>query len=728
VSRSGSVQTVSGLSLAAYLPVLFIVVGALLGCLLSWPARSIGAAGLAWGVAAGVAGGTLVTHGLAAELVTVGAGGHALGGLAAALTAAGLTALLKQTHPGEEPVEKSAASVRTGRTIIGRRSLGLLGAAAALSLLLAALGAGLAAVVLLIAVAAVPLGAAGLGFAGGFVVAAAAVSAGEVVLGRLVLAPLGVAARPVPVVLVTLAVLLPLLAAATDPAPWRRAARGLGVVDVAVLALAVIAVRGWLSLFAGFDDAERLSQLLVLGEDNVVHALLLQIVDTSGATPADPGSRAAAGRFAEYFTGPSLWQGALGSLLSGGPADVSTYVATTAALLGLLVAAVVAAATGVAGRASLLTAVGVLTVGAITIRLVLAFFEYGFPGQLLVAFLLVAAFVLLRARPVSLLVRAWSGVALAVSTLAVAWSWSLAAPVLAVALAIWVATELVRSGHVSATLLTGLGLAAGVLACLMAVMLRARVLAALDTLTLEGAVYRAVPFWLAYLLVLALPVAGIVRRRQVPPAASALVLATMAASGFLVAWQVARTGGPTYYGFKLQNLLVLLGLACTAMLVAAVVARWERELGGTQVVVVGVALAMVTAPLWLWPVDSYRSWLTQRAVLGSDPTLVCALEQADTLPPDVVVLAAGYGDALTDTLITKAISVPLGAATSGPFWNAILNQPDPALWPWPGPGTDVAVVPGPKPGDRVPRVVAAAQATGADVSVLQACGPPAGQS
>src|SRR5205085_6500348 len=133
----------------------------------------------------------------------------------------------------------------------------------------------------------------------------------------------------------------------------------------------------------------------------------------------------------------------------------------------------------------------------------------------------------------------------------------------------------------------------------------AAVTGTLDTLSQEGGVFRAVPFWFAFGLGLGLPVAYRVLRRHEPASARALVLAMAGATLGLMLWQLYRTGTVTYYSYKLEYLTLAVGWGAGALAVATVVSRVE---GRWPVVVraVAAAAALLCVPaLVAWPAHSY---------------------------------------------------------------------------------------------------------------------------
>ena len=690
-----------------------------------------------WTLWAGVAGGALATAGLSTESIADGTGGLALAGLGGVAGAALLSAALAVRLParlrrrgeadqgvGQRPrrvapeAEPPAVPSSRDRGSWPAWLVPVAGGLVAVGLGWAGLGwVGVLALLLLAAPALTPYR---LSFAGAFFAAASLVSAAEVVAGRLLLSPLGWVGEEVPTALVAVLTLLPLLV--RTAATWRVAARGLGLVDLAVLAVAGVAGVTWWSLFRGLGSDDSVSQLLRLGEDHLSHLLMLEATSTSGTSlGASAASTEVTTLFAGYLPGASIWQAAVGGLTSG-LTTTQVYVLSTAVLLSLLAGSATAAVGRVAGRLDAVAVLGVLALGVVGTRATLAMYELGFPGQLLTACWFVTAFTLVVAVPSTF--REGLPVAGAVTLLALAtwWTWNLAAPVLALPVVVLVGMALRRRGWLPGRLLAAVLGGAVVLGGLAALVLRDHVVAQLNLLTIEGGVFRSIPLWFPYLLVLGLPLALRAMRREVPPPATALVLGMAAATLALTCWQLLKVGAPTYYSYKLEYLMLALCWAIGGVCVAASTRR-RPALPSRRGQLAAAAVAVVLAvPLLLWPADNYRGWLTARKVLGVDAAISCAVEAAAGAPDGDIALAVGFGDPLGDYLTIRAMDVGVGNNLSSPFWYSVRTTPDPATWPWAAAAGPVVVVRGPAATPaQTAALVDAARAAGKQARVVASC-------
>lgn len=589
-------------------------------------------------------------------------------------------------------------------------------AVAAIATGAAAIGLALVAMVGLLLLAAVSLTRRGWPVSTAFFTVALVVSAAEVVVGRVVLSQLEQVGDPVPTVLVAAVVVAPLLIHLVDRRTWTGLVHRAGLVDAAAVLVAVAAGRSWWATYDGLSDSQVVSQLQRLGEDNASHLMMLMSTRASGTSlGASAESLEINSSFANYFPGGSLWQAAVGALLP----DLSVtrlYAVSTGLLIALVAGAAISVAALVRQRLSGLTALAVVVVGVVGSRATLAMYEIGFPGQLFVAGLLVAALALVLAES-----RPRRGdwvvlVGLGLLGLATWWSWNLAAPVFLAPFLVLVWQRLRRTVTLPPRALQ-VAIPAGAVVLALAVLVeRGRITETLDKLSLEGGVFRAIPFWFALGLGLGLPIAYRVLHRQEPASARALVLAMSAATFGLMMWQIARTGTVTYYSYKLEYLTLAVGWAAGALAVATVVSRVEvRWPLAVRAGVAVAALACVPA-LVAWPAHSYQDWLTARSVEGPDPLTTCAVEQADDERGSIVI-ATGFGEKIANYLTTRAMDVGARNNDSTPFWTPILYD-GPTAWPWQTATRPIVVVQGP---DATPEetaaIVDAAAAQGVTVEV-----------
>jgi hypothetical protein len=683
------------IALAPVAPVIAALVAA--GLLVAARGRRQSLSTVLWTIWAGLAGGAVATAGLSTELLTAGTGGVALSALGSLAGAAMMTTALAGSRtrghlragPRAKGVTRTAGAEvphegAEGTSAAEGRGWWLSAAGLALgAVLLAWAGFGWIAVLVLLLSAAPAFNPFRLSLVGGLFAAASLLSAVEVVVGRVVLSPAGWIGKPVPTVAVAALAILPILARSRPSKhTWLRALRALGLVDLVVLAVACVAGLTWWSLFRHLDKAQSVSQLVRLGEDHLSHLLMLEATRTSGTSlGASTASTDVTTLFAGYFPGASIWQAAVGAL-SPGLSTIQAYIISTAILLSLLAGSATAAIGQVKRRLDAVAVLGTLAIGVVGTRATLAMYELGFPGQLLTACWFVTALTLLVRTRQTVRSRWIAATALAVLVVATWWTWSLAAPMLALPVGV-LATQNVRAkGWLSDRMLARLLAGVLVLGALGGLLLHRRVLADLDTLTIEGGVFRSIPFWFPLLLSLGLPLAARMAGRHLPLPATALVLGTGAAMVGLTSWQVLRVGAATYYSYKLEYLLLALCWAVGAICLSVVA---QRGVAGRtrRVQLVGAAAAVVLAiPLLQWPVESYRGWLTARAALGPDPAMACAVKAAAKAPDGSITIATGFGNALGNYLVTRAMDVTVGNNRSFPFWSPVLNAPDPATWPW----------------------------------------------
>jgi hypothetical protein len=730
-------------SLTPVLPVLAALMGATL--VIATRLRQQTLTSASWILWSGVAGGTVATAGLSAEWLNVGTGGTALaavgGVVASALMSTALVALggprmwhqpgrprgwrLQQRWRRPDPFAAARGAVTTLISRVRRRRL-----AVVVGLMVALGGVGLATldlawlgVLLLLGIAAVGLTSRGWSPVTAFFLLASVVSAVVVVTGQLVLTRFHVVGHAVPVTSVVAITLLPLLCRAVTRGAWRAATARLGLIDCASVLVAATAGLTWWNLLHPLGQDATVSQLMRLGEDNLSHLLMLRATqDTGDILGSTPESLASAERFVGYFTGSSTWQASVGGLVGSANAP-DAYVVSTAVLLAMIAGLGSAAATlarPACGRVRLapLAAIGVLAVGVVATRATLAMYELGFPGQLLVAtFFLSALMVLVRNRS-----AANSAAILLLLTIATWWTWSLAALVLLVPVGI-LAVQHVR-GHrwVPDRVLTALIICAGVVGLAGMAVKRARIVAILDELNLEGAIFRGIPTWVAFSLVLALPLALQLCRRQVPPAATGLVLAAVTATLLLSLWQVVRVGMMTYYGYKLEYFVLALGWATGSMAIAALLGTYEVRLEMPWRAAAAAMAILAAVPLVTWTTNNYRGWLTARGALGVDQATVCAIRTARGLSPGSVAVATGFGEPISNYLATRAMDVGTGTTASSLLWGPILSVPNPTDWPWSAVQRPVVVVQGPAADPETTRaVVSAARTAGVAVTVGERC-------
>jgi hypothetical protein len=712
---------VSNTYLSASAPVLAALFGAVV--IIGVQRPSVSVSNMLWIFWAAVAGGAVAVSALSGEWLASGKGAYAVAFLGG-VTGSGLTSLTFARSEGLlsgtawPPVRKV---VRRAFLPEAHRFAGVVGALgmAGLAILLAALGLGWLALLLLGILVAVAMMQHGFGLSEGFFLALGLMSAAVVILGRLALSPLGLVGQPVPTVAIAALVASPWLTMVIQRSAWRDAFAGCRILDLSPMAVALVIALAWQSLFWTLSRAESVAQLVRIGEDHLSHLLMLEATRASGTVLGESEASLAVTRaFAGYFPGGSIWQASVGGLLGAGSTEAA-YVWSTSILFALLAGSAVSAAGRQSRSWSTLPALGVLLVGIVGARATLAMYELGFPGHLLVAVWIVDGLLLLLPRlgaSTADLPRAILLLGLAIATW---WTWNLAALVLLLPVLVIAGAALrdrvswsVRRWLILLSSVAVLGLAGIAIK-------RSFVLTTLDELSIEGGVFRAIPFWLAFALILALPVACNAAGQELPLRASALVLGMAAATLVLITWQVARVGTATYYSYKLEYLLLALGWAAGALAIRLTLEGGEHRIGGhnrpvaTLVAVLSIAASL---PMLSWTGDSYRGWLAARGVLGPDPALACAVRTSAGAPDGSVALAVGFGDALTNYLATRATDVGTGSNLSAPLWSPVLNQPDPTTWPWAAVEGPIVVVSGAEDNPPTPaEVVAAARAAGAEV-------------
>lgn len=714
-------------------PGLCAILGGLVALFLTRQLRPLTAT--AWTLWAALAGGLAVDEVMSLELLNKGAVGLIMVGVAGCLTGVATTAGLRASQgrfspvaAGSAPDDRRTVPVAAGApdlgAELGRRALRAgtpLGVATAASLALVALDLPMLAAAGLVVTGSVVLAARpGWTLSLGLVVSTSLIGAAEVVLGRVVLSPLGLVGHPLPTILVALLATSPLICLAGRRSIWSGAAARGGAMDAAALAVGIGASAAWLHLFRGMSDFQTMSQLSQLGEDNNAHLLMLQATQYADtALGASESSRAVTSNFSGYFPGPSLWQSALGAVLPD-MSVVHLYVVSTAVLLGLLAGSVTAVASLAVPRAATFAAVAAVCVGAVGTRLLLAQYEFGFPGQLLTAIWLMTALAAALLEAERRAGRLLLVVTLTALALAAWWTWSLAAPLYLLPVAsIVVATVLRRTrGRFRASLVV---VAAGT-GAVGAIVLRHRVRSALDLLNIDGPVFRAVPMWFALILLVLLPIAVLAAGKTLTPAVTSLCLGTGVATVTLTAWQLGRLGHLTYYSYKLQYLLLAIGWAATVLLLASLVARRERTLPRAVRIGGGLLLALACVPVGLSASRAYESWLAERGVLTANPALTCAAAAAAAAPTDSIALAVGFGSPTVDYLTTKSMINASVSDASIPFWNPMFNGAAPETWPWTA-DEPYVVVRGPAAvSSQTDAVVRAGIAAGAEVVLGPLCG------
>jgi hypothetical protein len=546
------------------------------------------------------------------------------------------------------------------------------------------------------------------------------ISALEVIVGRLIFSPLSIVGATVPAVLVLVLPMTALIIGRPRLPGFRSVLRRLCWIDLVAGIAALAAGGAWAHVFKGQDRFEVMAQLSQLGEDNNAHLLMLEATERSQtALGASPDSLSITSNFRGYFPGPSLWQSAFGAFLPKGPVP-QLYVTSTAILLAVLAGLVTASAAFVSRRMGVLATLPVLGLAAIGTRLMLAQYEFGFPGQLLSAIWLVTAFVLvLVVDQSSTSDKVLTSCTLVALCLATWWTWSLAAPLLLLPVVIFCATPIAEKLPLRARwVLAATALAIGTLGALIA---RHRIRSVLDTLDIDGPVFRAVPMWFALLLIALVPLAIITARRRLSLSVSSLGLGTGLATLGLTAWQLFHLGHLTYYSYKLEYLALAIGWISTVLLVAAVATRAESKVPRIWSLAGIPVLLIIAIPVAMSASHSYEAWLAQRGALTPGVSLTCAERAAGRAPGGSVALAVGFGSPTADYLTTKALIDGSVSDASVPFFTPIFSGSTPETWPWTT-GTSYVLVPGPADASAQRQaILAAARDAGAHIRVAASC-------
>jgi hypothetical protein len=546
----------------------------------------------------------------------------------------------------------------------------------------------------------------------------AVLSAAVIIGSRLVLSPFGLVGDPLATVALLVLGAAPFVMFGTLPDDVRPVVARIGVMDAAAMTVAVVAGLAWSHVFHGLNRFQTMAQLSQLGEDNNAHLLMLQATQrTDSALGTTAESLAVTSNFSGYFPGPSLWQSAVGALLPA-TSTPHLYVLSTSILIAVLAGGTTAFATLGATRTAAGAALAVICVGMAGVRLTLAQYEFGFPGQLLTAIWLVAALALVvlggdRAG------RLATAAGLGAFALAATWTWSLAAPLFLLPVVAW----LFAAGWKRATSRQRVALAGLLVVALGAAAYvgRHKIVDTLNTLNIDGPVFRAVPIWLALALILTFPIAMLLHGRM-NWAVSSLALGTGLATLGLSGWQLARLGHATYYSYKLQYLTLALAWAALVIIVATTISRREIRLPTIARVLTAVLAVALCVPLLASPSQSYDHWLTERGVIQPSPTLACAERKAASAPDGTIALAVGYGSATADYLTTKALINGSVSDASVPFFTPLFTGTIASSWPW-VPNQTYVIVPGPGATTAQTRpIVTAGAAAGASVSVASRCG------
>jgi len=346
--------------------------------------------------------------------------------------------------------------------------------------------------------------------------------------------------------------------------------------------------------------------------------------------------------------------------------------------------------------------------------------ELGFPGQLLAAVWVVVA-LLIVIRQVNG-ARQMLVVASVLVTLSLAswWTWSLAAPLFLFPVVVLMAGAMYERFHPSHRLA---GIIAGSLVVLSlggAFVVRDRIFSTLESLNLDGPVFRAVPIWFASLLVAAFPLAVLASRGRITWRATFFVLGAAVFTLGLATYQLARVGMVTYYSFKLEYLVLAMAWASAALLVPSIVARQEGRRRWLRWV--GPPVLVLTFPFMLLSVSkSYEGWLTERGALRPDPALACASARAASAQTGAPVIGVGFGSPTADYLASKSLIVSARNDESLSFWRPQLTQTDPGAWPWPV-NESVFIIEGPYAAEgQTTAIVDAARAAGTSPILTRAC-------
>jgi hypothetical protein len=662
----------------------------------------------AWAVWAGVASGVAVHEVIDQQDLIGGSVGLLVAGLSGLLGSAAMMSLLRareRLRSREPHVEQSFSFER--RWLRALIALLVLSAVSAWT-------PGFVPVLLLLVVATAALVAArDWPVAGTFFILIASLTAWQVLVADFVLSPLSMVGDRWPTTLATCLPLLPALIFAPDLPVWRRAARRATLVDAAAGGVAVVATWSWLAVFGSLSRSATTAQLSQLGEDNDVHQLMLLATRESGTALA--GSQQSLdiwSYLAAYFPGPSLSQTSIGSLLADHD-NGRVYIWSTALLLGVLAGVATSFASLSTRRPGALVAGISIVVGIIGVRIELAAFEFGFPGQLLAVIWLLAALLLILVARRDRWDRIVVWISLFVAAGAAWKTWSLAGPLfllpLAAEVCYRVSTRL--SGHrwIRRLVVAGVVLvvAGGLLVGRHGVVVR------LDTLNLEGPILRAIPIWVSLVGVLILPLALRTARRELDWRSTALVLGTAAATLGLATWELGRVGMATYYSYKLEYFLlalcwgsIVLAAACMARDAELSMPRWLLRISP-----LGLVLLL---PLLPAAHRSYEQAILARGAAGPYPARVCAAEEAAKAPKGAPAVAVGFGSPTEDYLTTKAIMISAGNDKSLPFQHSVIAAADPTAWPWRSGLTQLQLVVG---GKATPALVSSIRAAGSAAGV-----------
>lgn len=531
-------------------------------------------------------------------------------------------------------------------------------------------------------------------------IVAAIAAAAYVVLARLLLSPLSLIGNKW-ATWGLLAVAAVAVGLRNRPMTGKEVLSRTTTLDVVAIAAGAATTGGWLLTFHGQGDLQDLATLTRLGEDNVSHILMLEATSSGSVLGGSAQSLEVSTHFAGYFPGAASLGAGLRGMLPTGTTATSAYVALTAILLGLLVMSALSAARLVTRSGGAVAAVLLATLGAVAAWVTYGQYTRGFPGQLAVASWLVAAVLLLlrreRSRPRPNSPRGLPSLLtwLAVLSLAAWWTWNLAVPLLLLAAAVllWPTLSERVGGHRA-------GVAAGIVAVLTALgavsVGRGALVTVLDELSTPGGVDASIPFWLAFSLAALFGVVLAVSGLRTTPAVAVLVGGAVLLTAVLVAWQTARTGGPTYYSYKVEYLVLAMawaGLAIGCVPVARGLAGSAPVPPRPLVVLVATATAgaLVTAPALTFA-NSMRS----NGLVPASGPLVCALDVASQ-HPGAAMVAYGFGSPTEDYLATRAMTVATGNDRTAPLWTPVITGVSPAQLDWSAVVGPRALVVGPSP-------------------------------
>jgi hypothetical protein len=693
-----------------------------------------------WATWGGIAGGLAVSEILSGEGLNTGKTGLIAAGIAAFLSFLAVAESLKNLAAASRPQQVIArtlgqnqpeASGRDGYVNVsilrwGRRSWMSVTIFIAASLAFTRIGLVLVpTIVLILASAAVLVWCRGWPFAAALFACLSFVSVAEVILGKLVLSPLGWVGDAVPTLLIATFALTPLLHCAGHGIVWTGLVKRVGVMDLATVIIAIGAGLSWWHVFSGLGQNQMVAQVSQLGEDNDSQLLMLQATQIShSALGASAESRAVTSLFSSYFPGASLWQSAVGALTPSMSA-IELYIISTAVLFSLLAGSAMALATLSARRSAVFSAFAVVAVGTVGIRLILAQYQFGFPGHLLVTFWLLTALTVVVLEATSSSSRFALSLVLIPTALAAWWTWSLAAPLLLLPPAFMVAKATLRVFRVSARVRVLALIAIAVLCVLGLAVLRSRAVQDLDTLNIDGPVSRGVPIWFALLLIVVFPFAAKLSGWKQSLEATTLVLGTAIATMGLALWQIARLGHLAYYTYKLEYLILAFSWASIAMLISSLISERERHLSSVAKFACGFVLLVACGPLVATASQTYEKSLTVAAALGPDPGRTCAAAAASSAPVDSIALAIGFGSPIANYLVTKSLMNSSESDASFDFWRPLLTAADPTTWPWSPEGPPILLIRGPAADVKeTAAIVQAAKTAGATLQLSEVCPAP----